>query len=57
MPQARQAPHQPSATDPGFEQKLKAGIAGVSSGKYSMAAAAARALKVCKPNSEHICKL
>ena len=49
----RRAPQQPSATDPGFEQKLKEGIAGLNSGKYPTPTAAARALKVCKTRCIH----
>jgi len=53
MPRTHQAPQQPSATDPEFEQRLKEGISGLSNGKYSNQTVAARALKVCKSKCVH----
>ena len=59
MPCSRtyRTPQEPSATNLDFEQRLKEGISGLSTGKYSTPTEAARVLNVCKPRAKYLCIL
>jgi len=50
-------PQQPSATDPGFEERLKEGIAGMNNSKYQNPTVAAKVLNVRKPRSVSSCSI